>query len=64
MLASHVGFVGVCLAAPLAWVAALVPVWVSYHRRRRWLAEEETLLAQERESAQALLDDAGSGHRP
>lgn len=64
VLASHVGFVGVCLAAPLAWVAALVPVWVSYHRRRRWLAEEEALLAQERESAQALLDDAGSGHRP
>ncbi|WP_448062583.1 MATE family efflux transporter [Cellulomonas hominis] len=49
VLAPPLGFVGIALAAPFAWVAALTPVWISYARRRRWLIEEERLLAMERE---------------
>lgn len=41
ILAKHFGFVGVALAAPLAWIAALIPVWVSWAKQRRWLLEEE-----------------------
>ena len=29
------------LAAPLAWIAALIPVWNSWVKQRRWLLEEE-----------------------
>lgn len=41
LLAKHYGFVGVALAAPLAWIAALIPVWISWVKQRRWLLEEE-----------------------
>lgn len=69
LLATHLGFVGVCLAAPLAWIAGLVPVWISYHRSRRWLSTEEALLAQEQpatppappvETAESLDEAAGT----
>lgn len=61
VLAAHVGFVGVCLAAPLAWVAALVPVWISYRRQRRRLTELEQLPCATRvtEAAQIALTTPG-----
>jgi putative MATE family efflux protein len=44
LLIGQVGFLGVCLAAPLAWVGALVPVAISWaiHRRRLMKAESLT----------------------
>ena len=41
LLIDHIGFLGVCLAAPLAWVGALVPVAIAWfiHRRRLLHAE-------------------------
>lgn len=45
VLIEHLGFLGVCLAAPLAWVGALVPCAVSWFARRRRLVEEERLAA-------------------
>lgn len=41
ILAKHFGFVGVALAAPLAWIAALIPVWISWVKQRHWLLDEE-----------------------
>lgn len=45
VLAAHFGFVGVCLAGPLAWASALIPLWISYGRQRRRLRQEEQYLA-------------------
>lgn len=45
VLARYLGFLGVSLAGPLAWVGAMIPVYISYRRQRRWLIEEEELLA-------------------
>jgi len=41
LLIERVGFVGVCLAAPLAWLGALIPVAIAWaiHRRRLLRAE-------------------------
>jgi putative MATE family efflux protein len=41
LLIEHVGFLGACLAAPLAWLGALVPVSIAWviHRRRLIRAE-------------------------
>jgi Na+-driven multidrug efflux pump len=41
LLIEHVGFLGACLAAPLAWLGALVPVAIAWviHRRRLIRAE-------------------------
>jgi Na+-driven multidrug efflux pump len=41
-----VGFAGVCLAAPLAWVLALLPVALCWFAERRRLLEEERLAPQ------------------
>lgn len=44
LLAPPFGFVGVCLAGPLAWIFAMIPVAVSYSRQRRRLLEDEAYL--------------------
>ncbi len=41
LLVGPLGFVGVALAAPLAWLGALIPVAWSWRRQRRWLHEED-----------------------
>lgn len=38
VLVSHFGFLGACLAAPLAWFGALVPLWPAWAAQRRELA--------------------------
>jgi len=46
LLIGQIGFLGVCLAAPLAWFGALVPVAISWavHRRRLVRAESQVSL--------------------
>ncbi len=41
LLIGHIGFLGACVAAPLAWIGALVPVAIAWviHRRRLLPAE-------------------------
>lgn len=43
VLIERIGFLGACLAAPLAWVGALIPVLIAWfiHRRRLIRAEED-----------------------
>jgi Na+-driven multidrug efflux pump len=45
LLIERIGFLGACLAAPLAWVAALLPVAISWgiHRRRMLRAEVDAM---------------------
>lgn len=45
LLTAPLGFLGVSLAGPLAWIAAMIPLTWSWFRERRWLVEEERLLA-------------------
>ena len=42
LLIDHIGFLGVCLAAPLAWLAALVPVAIAWVIQRRRLVQKES----------------------
>ncbi|WP_218926077.1 MATE family efflux transporter [Xylanimonas oleitrophica] len=41
VLVEHVGFLGVAMAAPLAWFGGLAPVAVAWARQRRLLLERE-----------------------
>lgn len=41
VLVRYFGFVGVCLAAPLAWIGGLVPVAISWAAERRRLVRRE-----------------------
>jgi putative MATE family efflux protein len=43
VLVHHFGFLGVCLAAPLAWVGSVIPSSVAWWFQRRRLIEEERL---------------------
>ena len=45
-LVGPLGFLGACIAAPAAWVGALIPLWISWEKRRR------ELLGWEREAAE------------
>ncbi len=54
VLVRHIGFLGVCLAAPLAWFGGLAPVSVAWFSQRRKLIEEERLEAPSPESVRAL----------
>ncbi|MBU4213173.1 MAG: MATE family efflux transporter, partial [Actinobacteria bacterium] len=49
LLVGPLGFVGVSLAAPLAWFGALVPLVFAWRSRRRRLLEDEAI---------ALLEDS------
>ena len=52
-LVGPLGFLGACIAAPAAWVGALIPLWISWEKRRR------ELLGWEREAAEmAALREA------
>lgn len=62
VLATHFGFVGVCLAGPLAWISALIPVWISYARQRRRLLEEEAYLALDPQEAVTASVSQDDGH--
>ncbi len=42
LLIDRIGFLGACLAAPLAWVAALVPVAIAWFIERRRLVQAES----------------------
>ena len=42
LLIERIGFLGACLAAPLAWVAALVPIAISWAFHRRQLIRAES----------------------
>ena len=44
LLIDRIGFLGACLAAPLAWVAALVPVALAWYVHRRRLLNAEARL--------------------
>ena len=44
-LIERIGFLGACVAAPLAWLAALVPLVASWFLERRKLLERETGVA-------------------
>ncbi|MEA4944434.1 MAG: MATE family efflux transporter [Propionicimonas sp.] len=39
VLVAHFGFVGVCLAGPLAWLGGLAPVAIAWFRKRRELVD-------------------------
>lgn len=52
----HVGFIGVVLAAPAAWVGALIPLLMAWRFHHRRLVEAEK--ADAREAEQALAADA------
>lgn len=41
ILVHHLGFLGVCLAAPLAWVGSVLPTSIAWVVQRRRLLEEE-----------------------
>lgn len=41
VLVGHIGFLGVCIAAPLAWFLALVPVTIAWLVLRRRLVADE-----------------------
>ena len=43
VLVHHFGFLGVCFAAPLAWVGSVVPTSIAWVVQRRRLIEEEEL---------------------
>lgn len=43
VLVRHFGFLGVCLAAPLAWIGGAIPVALSWFAERGRLAQEEGL---------------------
>lgn len=43
VLVQHLGFLGVCFAAPLAWVGSVVPTSIAWLAQRRRLVEEEEL---------------------
>ncbi len=45
VLVQHLGFLGVCLAAPLAWVGSVIPTSAAWLVQRRRLIEEEALAA-------------------
>ncbi|HEY3339064.1 MAG TPA: MATE family efflux transporter [Propionicimonas sp.] len=45
LLIERIGFLGACLAAPLAWVAALVPVAIAWFVHRRRLMQAESIAA-------------------
>ena len=45
LLVQRFGFLGVCFAAPLAWVGSLVPTSIAWVFHRRRLIEEEELAA-------------------
>jgi Na+-driven multidrug efflux pump len=45
VLVHHLGFLGVCVAAPLAWVGSVIPTSIAWTFQRRRLVEEERLAA-------------------
>ena len=60
LLTGPLGFLGACLAAPLAWVAALIPLSWAYQRERRTLVDPRTpprdaVVPAPREPARTLL---------
>ena len=55
VLVRSFGFLGVCLAAPLAWVGALIPVTIA------WVRQRKLLLARERGEIPAV--DVAKTHR-
>jgi putative MATE family efflux protein len=59
LLVRHLGFLGVALAAPLAWFGALAPVAIAWARQRRLLAEREQL-----DVVDAPLVASGAAHEP
>ncbi len=58
VLIDHLGFLGVSLAAPLAWVGALVPLSIAWFVRRRHLIEAERLEAEKAERLEAGTAEA------
>ncbi len=61
LLAPYFGFVGICLAGPLAWIFAMIPVAVSYSRQRRKLVEDEAYMAAESPPLSIKADDDARG---
>jgi putative MATE family efflux protein len=56
VLAAHFGFAGVALAGPLAWIAATIPLWLSYRKQRNILRERELLAELEQPKVGDFLD--------
>lgn len=40
-LADRLGYIGLCLAGPLAWIAAAIPLSIMYHRKIKLLAQRQ-----------------------
>ena len=57
LLVGPLGFLGACLAAPAAWLGALIPLWISWDRRRRELMVWESEAAELKAIAQKQLED-------
>ena len=57
LLVGPLGFLGACLAAPAAWLGALIPLWISWDRRRRELIVWESEAAELKAIAQKQLED-------
>ena len=61
-LVDRLGFLGACLAAPLAWLLALLPVAASWFgERRRLLAEERIAEPTRAATAEVELTPSASG---
>ncbi|MDR1766997.1 MAG: MATE family efflux transporter [Propionibacteriaceae bacterium] len=58
LLVTRFGFLGVCLAAPLAWVGALTPILVSWFSHRRQMLDDELL------AGRALADECPECRQP
>ena len=51
----HVGFLAVVLAAPIAWLAALVPLLMAWYFHRRRLVADEHAAREKALSQEALV---------
>jgi putative efflux protein, MATE family len=61
ILIERIGFLGACLAGPLAWIGALVPLLISWFLHRHRLLRDE---AAEREPSDAQLNEVLDGVEP
>jgi putative MATE family efflux protein len=59
-LIDRIGFLGACVAAPLAWVAALIPLAVAWYFERRKLIERESGVVAVHATEASALQPAGA----
>ena len=59
-LIDRIGFLGACVAAPLAWVAALIPLAAAWYFERRKLIERESGVVAVHAAEASALQPAGA----